>query len=70
MENRSKGGFAKVSPFSTTGVIIYKESDYKCQVIVSISIPCIARGGLNFSAGSGEMQKLVRALRVELAIPL
>jgi hypothetical protein len=69
MENRSKGGFAMLSPFSTTEVIIYKESDCKCQVIVSISNPCISRGGLNFAAGSGEMQKLVRALHVELAIP-
>jgi hypothetical protein len=69
MENRSKGECTKDSPFSSTGVIIYRESDCKCQVIVSISNPCISGGGLNFSAGSGEIQKLVRALHVELAIP-
>jgi len=28
-----KGGFTWVSPFSTTGVNIYKETDAKCQAI-------------------------------------
>jgi hypothetical protein len=33
MESWAKGGFTKVSPFSTAGVTIYKESDDKCQAI-------------------------------------
>jgi hypothetical protein len=33
MESWVKGGVAMFSPFSTTGVIIYKETDYNCQAI-------------------------------------
>jgi hypothetical protein len=33
MESWGEGGFTRVSPFSTTGVNIYKETDAKCQAI-------------------------------------